>query len=105
MKSFSGGEIIGLHFGVRLWEVSISGVSTVLKYSQLSRKQPPLVHEKVVAYKRRSLMGTINEISPKLYRSTNNNYYIKLLPLLVKIRKIGKAVAIKTNSFWFLRHV
>ena len=40
-------------------------------------------------------MGTINKISPKLYQSTNNYYYIKLLPLLVIIREIDKAVAIK----------
>ena len=44
-------------------------------YSQLSRKRPPLVHEKVVTYERWSRTGKINEISPKLYRSTNN-YYI-----------------------------
>ena len=31
-----------------------------MKYSQLS-KQPPLVHEKLVAYERWSLTGTINE--------------------------------------------
>ena len=73
--------------------------------SQPSRKRPPLVHEKVVAYEKWSLTGTINEINPKLTRSTNNNYYIKLLPLLVKIRQIGKAVASKTNSFWTFQHL
>ena len=50
-------------------------------------------------------MGTINKISPKLYPSTNNNCYIKLLPILVKIRQIDKAFSIKTNSFWVLQHV
>ena len=49
-------------------------------YNQLSRKRPLLVHEKVVAYERWPLTGTIDEISPKLYRITNSNYYIKLLP-------------------------
>ena len=64
------------------------------------------MHEKVVAYERWSLTGTINEISPKLFRSTNNNYYIlKLSPFLIKIRQIDKVVAIKSNSFWVLRHV
>ena len=80
----------------------MTGMIHFSSYSQLSRKRPLLVHEKVVAYERWSLTGTINEISPKLYRSTNNNYYIKLLPLLVKIRQIDKAVTIKTNSFWVL---
>ena len=47
-------------------------------------------------------MGIINEINPKLYRSTDNNYYVKLIPLLVKIGQIDKAVAIETNSFWVL---
>ena len=31
-------------------------------YSQLSRKRPPLVHEKVVAYGRWSLTGKINKL-------------------------------------------
>ena len=44
--------------------------SVITNYSQLSRKRPPLVHEKVVAYERWSLTGTINEMSP-----TNSNYY------------------------------
>ena len=30
---------------------------------------------------------------------------IKLLPLLVNIKQIDKADAIKTNSFWVLQHV
>ena len=55
-----------------------------------------------VAYERWSLMGTINEINPKRYRSTDNNYYIKSIPLLVKLGQIDKAVAIETNSFWVL---
>ena len=38
-----------------------------IKYSQLSRKQPPLVHKKVVAYERWSLTGKIKEVSPKMY--------------------------------------
>ena len=46
-----------------------------------------------------------HNISPKLYRSTNNYYFIELLSLLVKIRQIDKAVAIKTNSFLVLQHV
>ena len=50
-------------------------------------------------------MGTINKLSPKLYRLTNNDYNIKLLPLSVKIRQIDKGVSIKTNSFWILQHV
>ena len=33
------------------------------EYSQLSRKRPPLGHDKVVAYGRWSLMGKINKIS------------------------------------------
>ena len=76
-------------------------------YSQFSRKQLPLVHKKVVAYERWSLTGTIKEISPKLYQPIDNNnyYYRKLLPLLVKIRQIDKAIAIKTNSFWVLQHI
>ena len=49
-------------------------------------------------------MGTINETSPKLYRSGNNNY-IKLFLSLVKIKQIGKAVAIKTNTLWVLQHI
>ena len=53
------------------------------------------MHEKVVAYEKWSLMGTINEISPKLYPSTNNVYIIKLLPSLVKIRQIDKGISIK----------
>ena len=36
------------------------------KYSQLSRKRPPLVHDDVVACARWSLMGRINKINPKL---------------------------------------
>ena len=32
-------------------------------YSQLSRKRPPLGHDKVVAYRRWSLTGKINNIS------------------------------------------
>ena len=63
------------------------------------------MHGKVVAYERWSLTGTINEMSPKLYRLTNNDYNIKLLPLSVKIRQIDKGVSIKTNSFWILQHV
>ena len=47
--------------------------SLVNEYSQLSRKRPPLVHENVITYKKWSLMGKINEMSPKLYQSTNNN--------------------------------
>ena len=31
--------------------------------------------------KKRSIYDIYNEIRPKLYPSTNNNYYIKLLPL------------------------
>ena len=63
--------------------------------SQLSRKRPSLVHEKVVAYERWSLARKINKISPKLYRSTNNNDDTKLLLSLVKNKQIGKAVAFK----------
>ena len=39
---------------------SVSG-SRKTHYSQLSRKQPPLVHEKVAAYERWSITETINE--------------------------------------------
>ena len=39
---------------------------------QLSHKQPPFVHKEVVTYERWLLMGKINKISAKLYRSTNN---------------------------------
>ena len=56
------------------------------------------MYEKVVAYERWLLTGTIKEISPKLYN-------VKSLLSLVKIKQIGKAVAIKTNSFWVLQHV
>ena len=85
-----------------VWLLWLCGCCGCCGYSRLSRKRPLLVHGKMVAYERWSLTGTINEISPKLYPSTNNNYYIKLLPSLVKIRQIDKAVSIKTNSFWVL---
>ena len=68
------------------------------QYSQLS----PL---RLRDYERWSLTGNINEISPKLYRLTYNNYYVKLLPLLVKLRQMDKAVAVKTNSCWVLLYV
>ena len=50
-----------------------SDINRAKMYSQLSRKRPHLVHEKVVAYERWLRTGTINEMSPKLYPSTNNN--------------------------------
>ena len=53
---------------------------TTTEYSQLSRKRPHLVREKVVAYERWSFTEKINKKSPKLHRSINNNYYIKILP-------------------------
>ena len=45
-----------------------------------------------------SFTGEVNEISPKLYRSTNND---KVITSLAKIKQKDKDVAIKTNSFWF----
>ena len=94
---FKDSQLNNLNHELRTRELAI-------KCSQLSRKRPVFVHEKVVAYDRWSLEGTIKEISPNLYSSTNNNCYVKLLPLVVKIRQIDKAVSIKTNSFWVLQH-
>ena len=77
-------------------------LSSAIDYSQLSRKRPPLVHGKVVAYERWSLTGKNQLNKPKpvyKYPSTNNNYNI------AKIRQIDKAVPFKTNSFWVLQHV
>ena len=94
---------------IYFWTIGESLFSTRMSlaslYSQLSRKRPPLVQEKVVAHERWSPTGTINKISSELYASTNNNCYIKLLPILVKIRRIDKTVSIKINPFWVLQHV
>ena len=60
-----------------LFSVHVAGQTFV--YSQLSRKRQPLVHEKVVAYERWTLMRKINEIKSKLHRSTNNNCYGKVI--------------------------
>ena len=108
-REFTSGQRFILFFGVSretVWICQQHFGTTRFIYSQLSRTRPPLVHETVVAHKRWPLTGTIKEISPKLYRLTNNNcYYMKLLPLLVKIRQMDKAVAVKTNSFWVLLHI
>ena len=43
----------------------------------------PLMHEKVVAYERWSLTGTVNEINPKLCRSTNkDNNFCKVITFI-----------------------
>ena len=56
--------------------------------SELSSKQPPLVHDKVVAYRRWSLMRKINKINAKLNWLTN--YIDWDNTFLSKIRLIGK---------------
>ena len=65
-------------------------------YSQLSRKRPPLGHDKVVAYRRWSLTGKINEISLILNCLIN---YIKHITLVAKIRRI------ETNLFDFFTSI
>ena len=44
-------------------DIEDSEVENEQDNSQLSRKRPPLVHDKVVAYGRWSLTGKINKIS------------------------------------------
>ena len=50
-------------------------------YSQLSCKRPPLMHDKVVAYKRRSSTGRIKKISSNTWR-----YYRTSLKLNIQFR-------------------
>ena len=52
-------------------------------YSQLSRKRPPLVHDKVVAYGRWSSMGKIKK---KTQTELINVRYYRKLTRIVKIR-------------------
>ena len=45
----------------KLETFSVAMLNDMLKYSQLSRKWPPLVHDKVVTYGRWSSMGKIKK--------------------------------------------
>ena len=45
----------------RLYRKSEWKINSICKYSQLSRKWPPLVHDKVIAYGRWSSMGKIKK--------------------------------------------
>ena len=57
--------------------VSLS-IFNIYYYSQLSRKLPPLVQDKVIAYGRWWLTGKINNISPKLDSLMMLPYQLKL---------------------------
>ena len=56
-------KVVGVVLAFRSADENKLWVVCVCVYSQLSRKRPPLVHDKVVAYGRWSLTRKINKIS------------------------------------------